>query len=426
MATLCQSCDTQEKQLSSTPLAQDSVVVSLPEPEVLFGIVVDSLDVNSEKIGRNEMLSQILTRYNVPYSNIAQLAKNSKKVFDVRKLRSGKEYTVLSARDSARTAKYFIYDSNLTEYVVYSLDDLSCKLYQRPVDTILRTAAGVIDNSLYMTLQDAGANPLLTHNLSQIFAWQIDFFRIQKGDSFKVIYEETSVNGQPVGISKVVGAVFSHFGNDYYAINFERDGTEDFYDEKGGSIRKAFLKAPLNYSRISSRYTMRRYHPVQKRYKAHLGTDYAAPRGTPIVAVGDGVITDAQYKIYNGNYVKIRHNGTYTTQYLHMDKIAKGMRSGKHVKQGDVIGYVGSTGLATGPHLCYRFWMNGKQVDALRVKIPASEPLPAKYMAEYKNHRDEILAQLDRISLNGELEIRPTLASLDETFFVGPRRSILN
>nr|WP_246164107.1 peptidoglycan DD-metalloendopeptidase family protein [Xanthovirga aplysinae] len=389
----------------------DSLEFATKEPTILFGEVVDSMMVIEEKVRRNQNLSEILIPYNVSFATIDRLARNSKKVFDVRKIQAGKKYTLICYPDSLQTAKTFIYQPNPIEYYVFNLQD-SLKVYkgEKEVEIIKKDITGVITSSLYVAMMEAGASPALAAELSDVFAWQIDFFRIQKNDKFKVIYEEKQVEGEEVGIGKILGAYFQHFGEDYYGIYYDQGDGLDYFDEKGNSLRKAFLKAPLKYSRISSRFSRRRFHPVQKRYKAHLGTDYAAPTGTPILAVGDGVIQSATYSRYNGNYVKIRHNSTYSTQYLHMSKIARGMRAGRKVRQGDVIGYVGSTGLATGPHLCYRFWKNGKQVDALRVKIPPSEPIQEKNKIAYFEIRDEIMNELDNIKLGAPM-IRGELAS---------------
>ena len=232
-----------------------------------------------------------------------------------------------------------------------------------------------------------------------IFGWQVDFQRLQKGDKFKLIYEEAQVEGISVGIKQINGIYFEHSGSPYYAFPFDQGEGVDYFDEEGKSLRKALLKYPIEFTRISSRYTMNRFHPVQKRWKAHLGTDFAAPTGTPIRTVGDGVVEEAQYKSNNGNYVKVRHNGTYTTQYLHMSKIAEGVRAGTRIKQGQTIGYVGSTGLATGPHLCYRFWRNGVQVDALRVELPPSQPVKKDYLEEFEKVKQELTKKLGVIPL---------------------------
>jgi murein DD-endopeptidase MepM/ murein hydrolase activator NlpD len=242
-----------------------------------------------------------------------------------------------------------------------------------------------------------GGSPELVDRLVDVFAWQVDFFRIQKGDRFKVIYEEEQVDGEAVGIARIKGGYFEHFDKEYYAVHYDQGSGVDYFDESGNSLRKTFLRAPLNFTRISSRYSGRRYHPVLKRFKAHLGTDYAAATGTPIRTVGDGVVLEATYHKGNGNYVKVKHNSTYTTQYLHMSKIASDVRKGTRVSQGQTIGYVGSTGLATGPHLCFRFWKSGVQVDALKVEVPPSEPIHSKHERTFNYVRDKIIAQLNEV-----------------------------
>ncbi|NQY67661.1 MAG: peptidoglycan DD-metalloendopeptidase family protein, partial [Flavobacteriales bacterium] len=253
------------------------------------------------------------------------------------------------------------------------------------------------NSSLYQTLVNAGASGMLSSDMADLFAWTIDFYRLQKGDKFKVIYFEQFVEGKSVGIDHIESALFEHAKKEIYAIPFVQNDIPEFFDLKANGLRRTFLKAPLKFSRISSRYSGRRFHPVQKRYKAHLGTDYAAPKGTPIMATADGVITDARYKKYNGNYVKVKHNGTYTTQYLHMTKIKTGIKPGVRVRQGDIIGFVGSTGLATGPHVCYRFWKNGKQVDPYKQKLPPSNPVSKDNMPAFEKIRDSIKSELDAI-----------------------------
>jgi len=325
----------------------------------------------------------------------------SKDVFDVRKLMAGKKYKIFYSEDSAQHVEAFIYEIDAANYVVYHIaDSVHIHRERKEVEVRIRTASGIINSSLWNTMVDNDIDQGITMEMSEIYAWAVDFYRIQKGDWFKIIYEEKYVDGEKVGIGRVVGAKFNHYNEDYYAIYFEQGETSDYFDENNKSMRKAFLKAPLKYSRISSRYSKRRFHPVQKRYKAHLGTDYAAPKGTPIMATGNGTVVKAGYGKGNGNFVKIKHNSVYSTQYLHMTKIKSGVRKGVRVKQGDVIGYVGSTGLATGPHVCYRFWKNGKQVDALKLKLPASLPIDSKYLEEYKKVRDEVQKELDQIPVD--------------------------
>jgi Membrane proteins related to metalloendopeptidases len=237
----------------------------------------------------------------------------------------------------------------------------------------------------------------LTNKFVDIFAWQVDFQRLQKGDQFKLIYEENLVEDKPIGIGKILGIYFEHSGNGFYAFPFDQGDGLDYFDDEGNSLRKALLKYPIEFTRISSRYSMNRFHPVVKVFRPHLGTDFAASTGTPIRSVGDGIIEEAQYKSNNGNYVKVRHNGTYTTGYLHMSKIAAGITPGTKVRQGQTIGYVGSTGLATGPHLCYRFWKNGVQVDALKVELPPSMPVKKEYWPEFEKQKQNLMTRLSLI-----------------------------
>lgn len=378
------------------------VVVEKSEPELLFGIETDSLGIVESRIKKNEFLANILLPHHIDYVTIDRLAKKSKEVFDVRKIAAGKKYTVLTSQDSLEKAQYFIYQPNAIEYVVYDLRD-SLNIYkgQKEVTVKEQTVGGIINSSLYLTLQQTNASPALAVELSEIFAWSIDFYRIQKGDWFKAVYEQKYVEGEPIGIGKILAVEFNHFDKDFYGFYFDQGGKDDYFDEEANSLRKAFLKSPLKYSRLSSRFTMRRFHPVQKRWKAHLGTDYAAPRGTPIMSTGDGVVIKSSYTKGNGRYVKVKHNSVYSTQYLHMSK--RNVKVGQHVRQGDVIGYVGSTGLATGPHVCYRFWKNGKQVDHLRQDFPSAEPIKEEYMPKYQEQKKTLLKKLEDIQLEQQL-----------------------
>jgi murein DD-endopeptidase MepM/ murein hydrolase activator NlpD len=373
---------------------------TLPEVKVnmAYGLNLDSFIVKEGKIKKNQMLSHILLLNHIPWPEIDRLVKRSKDIYDVRKLRSGKNYTVLCKKDSTEKAEYFIYEANAIDYVVFDLrDSMNVTIAQKEVTEIRREVAGVINSSLYQTLIDINCSAGLAMEMSEIYAWSIDFYRIQKGDRFKVIFSEKWVGDTRVGIGTIEACLFEHLNENFYAFPFEQNNVVDYFDEQAKSLRKAFLKSPLKFGRISSSFTMRRYHPVQKRWKAHLGTDYAAPKGTPILAVGDGKVIEARYKKFNGNYVKIKHNGTYTTQYLHMSKFANGVRSGKYVRQGDVIGYVGSTGLATGPHVCFRFWKNGKQVNHRTQKLPASLPVKKELLPQFKTTMDTLKLQLDVI-----------------------------
>jgi murein DD-endopeptidase MepM/ murein hydrolase activator NlpD len=381
------------------PITETLDTVQIQEPTLLYGFPVDSFTVIESTIKRNQFLGEILSEYQVSDQQIHDLSIKSKKVYDVRKLEARKKYTLLCSRDSLPRAEYFIYEPNPIDFVIYKLkDSVEVSYNQRKIDTVNTSVAGIIETSLWVTMTDAGADPMLIHSLSEVFAWQVDFYRIQKGDRFKVLYEQLYVDDEEAGIGKITGAYFNHNEEDYYAVYFDQGSGISYFDEKGQSLQKQFLKSPLRYKRISSRYTRRRYHPVLKRYKSHLGTDYAAPTGTPIRSVGDGIVEEARYSQYNGRYVKIRHNSVYTTQYLHMSKFGSGIKAGVKVQQGQVIGYVGSTGLANGPHLCFRFWKNGQQVDALNVKLPPSEPVNEDKKQEYEVVMRDVLQKLDSVS----------------------------
>ncbi len=394
--------ENEEVELNAEWAEQDSVVTEIFEPTLLFGIEVDSMVVVEDRIKRNQNISEILEKYNISYQKIHELAIASKPVFDVRKVVANRKYTIICYPDSLHTAKAMIYEPGPTEYVVFYLDDsVKVEKVEKEIDIVEKELAGIIELSLAVTMSELDASPQLTNDFVDVFAWQIDFFRLQKGDMFKLIYEEKQVDGEAIGIGKIKGIYFQHFGNDFYAYYYDQGSGIDYFDGEGNSLRKAFLKYPLDFTRISSRYSGNRYHPVQKRWKAHRGTDFAAPRGTPIRSVGDGIVVEARYSKFNGNFVKVKHNSTYSTQYLHMSKIASGIRRGAKVKQGQTIGFVGNTGLARGNHLCYRFWKNGVQVDALKIVLPPSEPIHKNNIAPFEEVRDLIKSQLDIIPSAG-------------------------
>lgn len=374
-------------------------------PIMEYGIETDSFVVYKDVIKPNEFLSVILNKYKLSGVDIHNLATKSKQIFDVNKFRAGNKYTVMCNKDSLGKAQCFVYEPNATDYVVYDMraDTLAIYKGKKEVITEIKTASGVITSSLYQTLVNEDVSPVLAIEMANVYAWSIDFYRIQKNDWFKIIYEEKSVDGVSIGIGKVIVANFNHYGNDYFACYFEQDSVGDYFDVEANSLRRAFLKSPLKYGRLTSGFTMRRFHPVQKRNKPHLGTDYAAPSGTPIMATGDGVVIKSAYSKYNGNYVKIRHNSTYTTQYLHMSKRAA--KVGDKVKQTDIIGYVGSTGLATGPHVCYRFWKNGGQTNHLKEDFPPSKPVKDEYKSAYQTVLLNYQNQLKKIDLKQQVKL---------------------
>lgn len=374
------------------------------EIQLRYGLPVDSFELIEDVVDNGESFSNILLDFGIDYGTIHTIATQWQDVFDVRHLRSGKPYAIFAEnKDSVKVARYMVYESSPVNYVVFDLSD-SLNVYRGEEEVVVRQKeiSGVINSSLYEALLKNGGSPALAVELSKVYAWTIDFFRIQPKDYFKVIFEERFIRDSVyVGMGRILAADFGHEGRSFYSFYYDDENKyRDYYDEKGRSLRKAFLKAPLDFFRISSRFNPRRFHPVLKRMKPHLGTDYAAPHGTPIMTTADGVVIAAGYTRGNGNYVKVKHNSTYTTQYLHMSKFAKGMKKGVRVRQGDVIGYVGSTGLATGPHVCYRFWVNGQQVDPYRQDLPEAEPILEEFMSTYQTFINPLKERLDQIQLN--------------------------
>ncbi len=372
----------------------------LPVRDSLYGIVIDSLDVEHHIVEDRQNLSQILNRYGVSMQTIDMIARKSEKVFDVRKIRAGNNYAILATPDSSQKVLYFIYEKNATEYVVFDLrDSVHIHTGEKEVKRELKEASGKISSSLWMSMKSGGVDPFLAIKLSEVYAWAIDFYAIEKGDEYKVIYEQLFVDGEPVGLGRVQAALFQHAGEPFYAFYFVQDTVGDYFDQQANSLRRTFLKAPLQFSRISSRFSHSRLHPVLRIRRPHYGVDYAAPRGTPVVAIGDGKVIKANYSGGAGHYVKIRHNSTYTTGYMHLWKYGEGIKPGVYVKQGDVIGYVGSTGLSTGPHLDFRFFRNGSPMDPLKVESPPAEPVDSANLERYQQHVETWKNKLDRIEI---------------------------
>ncbi len=379
------------------------------KPEFLDGMVVNNLHVVEDEVKRNQRFTDLLTGYYVSSSVMQQLNLLPKSTYDFRKISAKKKYTLLVEHDSLKTLRALVYEPNPIDYVVFHFEDsLMVEHCQRKVDTLQRTVSGRIESTLSHTIEALDISHELTNKFVDIFAWVVDFQRLQKGDQFKLIYEENLVDEKPIGVGKILGVYFEHSGNGFYAFPFDQGDGLDYFDDEGNSLRKALLKYPIEFTRISSRYSKSRFHPVVKVFRPHLGTDFAAPAGTPIRSVGDGIIEEAQYKTNNGNYVKVRHNGTYTTGYLHMSKIAADIKPGTRVRQGQTIGFVGSTGLATGPHLCYRFWKNGIQVDALKAELPPSQPVKSEFFPAFQSVKQELIKRLELIpfpSASSELAV---------------------
>lgn len=362
------------------------------EPDLLFDIPVDSFTIEKEKVKRNQNLADILLAQNVSYSRIAQLVEIAKPVCDVRKIKAGNTYYLFKDNDSLQRLRYFAYEKNRVEYVVFDLrDTIRAMAGKKTVKRITDTVQGTVNSSLWNAMVDNGTNPELANELSDIYSWTIDFFGIQKGDSYRILYEQLVVDDDTFGIGNVFAARFNHLGEDYNAYYFVQDSIGEYFDENGKSLRKTFLKAPLKFKRVSSRFSNNRMHPVLKIRRPHHGVDYAANSGTPVHTIGDGVIVRRGYqKNGGGNYLTIKHNGTYSTTYMHLRGFAKGMTVGKKVKQGDLIGYVGQTGLASGPHLDFRVYKNGQAIDPLKLKSPSAKPVDSTYLQSFFQLRDSL------------------------------------
>lgn len=362
----------------------DTVQVEPMPEKSLYGIPVSGYQLSAGKIRWGESLADLLYPYGVSPKQIYYMSMLSDTLLDERKIKPGNSYTVFSSGD--RSPAYFVYEKDPLNYVVIELatDTALAVNGRKPLKNSVKFASGTIESSLWESMLGSRTDPMLAVELSEIFAWSIDFFGLQEGDRYKVIYEESYVDSQSVGINRILGAWFYHNNTDFWGIPFEQDGVVSFFDENGNSLRKAFLKAPLRFSRISSGYSHSRYHPILKIRRPHHGVDYVAPAGTPVHSVGDGVVTGLGYQRNGGgNYVKIKHNSVYSTTYMHLSRFGKGIRKGQYVKQGDVIGYVGSTGLATGPHLDFRFYKNGSAVNPLRVEAPPVEPVKKENLQAY-------------------------------------------
>lgn len=375
--------------------SEEAILEEPVEPQFKYGIPLELYEVEEGKIRRNQTFADILLPYNLSHQDIFSIDKISKEVHSVRNLVVGKPYSIFYNNDSIKTASYFVYEPNNTEYVIYQLTD-SLAVYKetREVEIVERTMAGLITVSLDHSIRQQGGSAALVNAVADLYGWQIDMRTLFKGDWFKVIYEEKLVDGKSVGIGDIIGAEFNYRNNGYKAYAYDQGNGLNYFDEVGMSNQKAFLRYPVEFSRISSRYNPNRFHPVLKRRTPHLGTDFAAGRGTPIKAAGDGIIIERGYTKGNGNYVKIKHNATYTTGYLHMSKFSN-LKKGQRVKKGDVIGYVGKTGLATGYHLCFRFWKRGQQVDFLAEDLPSATHLKEDHMIKF-----ETVVQLTDKKLN--------------------------
>ena len=367
-----------------------------------FGFNFDAYNIVQDTVKDGDSFGQLMLKNNVDYDKVITISEKYKDTFDVRKINVGKPYFILKSKDSLEKAQVFIYQNDKINYTVFDLKD-SARVYKskRKVNYKEREIGGVIKNSLSLDMDSLGVDYNVTLNLADIYAWTIDFYSLERGDKFKIIYDERYINDSIyAGVMPIKAAFFEHKGKPIYAFPYVVDSLkniEDYYDQDANNLRSTFLKAPIKFKyRLSSRYNLKRriaYYGYKVR--PHKGTDYAAAVGTPIVATADGTVTESRRRGGNGKYVKIKHNGTYSTQYLHMK--AQKVKKGDYVRQGDVIGWVGMTGNTGGPHVCYRFWKNGRQVDPLREKLPSAEPLADSLLVDYAEHTKAIKRQLDCI-----------------------------
>ena len=403
IAALTVGCGCSSDKADETPVAP-------PEPDAFaYGYKLNNLEVVRDTVQSGDTFADIFLENGFSYTDIYNINRKVKKTYNFRKIKPKRPYTFLFSKDSLASPVAFIYQPSMLDYVVVNLkDSVYAKKNKKEVKLRTFEAQGVITSSLSETLEAQRLSPLLAYDLSDIYAWSIDFFRLEKGDRFKIVYTQKYIDDSIyVGLNRIHAAYFEHRKKPYYAIEFESDaarGITEFFDEKGKNLRRAFLQAPVQFSRISSRYNKRRRISYYGRTKPHYGTDFAAPVGTPIRATASGTVVASGYTRGNGNYVTIRHNGTYKTQYLHMKK--RKVRKGQQVKQGDLIGTVGMTGYTSGPHVCYRFWKNGKQVDPFRQKLPEAKPIDPKLKEKYMVYMQPLKETLDCITFyNSETSI---------------------
>jgi len=363
-------------------------------PASWTGVNESLFEVEHGEVGWAQTFVDVLQEHGIEYGSAIEVARQAGSVFDLEDLRAGNAYHVY-VNPWLEEAQYLMYDVGPAERVVFDLQNPDrTRIARRPVEQRWTQVSARIDGSLYQALVQQDVHPVLVLRLSEVFAWQVDFFRLRAGDSLRVLYEQRTVDGEAIIPGEIIAAYLKHRGTMYHAFRFEEGGEADYYDEEGQSLRRQLLKAPLRYTRISSGYSERRFHPVLREYRPHRGVDYAAPRGTPVRAVGNGLVTEAQYDGPNGNYVKVRHNGTYTSAYLHLSGFAEGVHPGTKVKQGETIGYVGSTGRSTGPHLDYRLWRRDRPVDPTSLDLPPSHPVQPHKLPAFQRHVRTMRARL--------------------------------
>ena len=389
--------------ISCEKTKEETIIVPVVKPKLVeFGFNLHDFNIENDTIQSGDTFGSLLEKQNLNGKEVYDIVAKVKDTFDVRSIRKGKPFTILRSKDRTNKIQVFIYQPDkLNYYVVDFRDSVVAHKKTRPLTFKTRTIAGALNGSLSEALENQKVDPALASRVAKIYAWSIDFFKLKKGDKFALKFTERYINDTIYdGVDSLKAAFFEYKGKNIYAFPFapdENSKKQQYYDEEGKTLKNFFLKAPLKFINITSRYTKNRFHPVQKIWKAHNGTDYAAPTGTPIMTTAAGVVEQAGYTTGNGNFVKVKHDRTFSTQYLHMSKIL--VKRGQRVTQGQVIGKVGSTGLATGPHVCYRFWKNGVQVDALRLKLPTSTPMDSRFRLKYMAYMNPLKRELDSVSV---------------------------
>lgn len=367
-----------------------------------YGICVDSLNVTHYEIGQGQYLASILDGLGLETNKREEIITAVSSIYHPSKLQVGNSYAAIT--DSASAVKYVVFQKSPTDYAIVDLnaDTVNVYDYTKPVTFKREYVEGTITSSMWNAITDTGASSLLALKMSDIYAWQIDFFDVKQGDSFRLMYDVAYIDDTTrVGLSSIRGAVFTHQGKSFHAIPFQQDSIMEFFDEEGNSLRKAFLKSPLDFFRITSKFSNSRYHPILKRRRPHHGVDYAAPVGTPVKTIGDGVVIEKGYQRGGaGNYLKVKHNATYTTTYMHLSRFAKGIQKGSRVKQGEVIAYVGSTGLSTGPHLDFRVHKNNQPINPLTMEAPPSLPVKPELKDSFRLVQERVMFEMDSLRMN--------------------------
>ena len=399
----CCSCSQTRQKADAVQEKTEQQPIDTVQHIYQYGVCMDSLDINEYQIRSGDNPAAILDALGFSAREAERITRVSATVLDPTKLRAGMCYYTFTTQDSVAAIRYMAFAKSLTDYAVIDLSGDSVRAYEfnKPISIKRHYAEGTITSSLWNVMKEKGADPLLALKLSDVFAWQIDFFDVKEGDSFRVMYDVAYIDDTTaLSIASIGGAVFTHQGKAFTAIPFTQDSVFEYFDLEGNSLRKAFLKAPLDFFRITSRFSNARFHPILKRYRAHHGVDYAAPVGTPVKSIGAGTVVAKGYMGGGGNTLKVKHNSVYTTSYMHLSRYAKGIQVGSRVEQGQVIGYVGSTGLSTGPHLDFRVYKNGQAINPLQMEAPPSLPVKPELRDSFQVVKQKVLAELDSLRLS--------------------------